>query len=369
MVGRGYARAFAEACFRQIEGFGTYGFPESHAASFALLVYISAWLKCHYPASFACALLNSQPMGFYAPAQILRDARAHGVAVREIDINASEWECTMEGPALRLGFRLIDGFHEDWAATLVAARGPRFADFTALLASGIQKPALLLLADADALRGIGLDRRLALWRVRSLQDDRDLPLLATLPIRPSRTILPPMQQAEQVVADYQSIGMSLKAHPMRFLRPGFTQQGARSCVEANQLSDGARLRIAGVVTVRQRPGSAQGVVFITIEDETGIANIVVWPSLLAHFRREILGASLLLVDGQVQRSKEDIIHIVAERLEDHSLALQKLSDTPPPHVLARGDEGPSLPTSRNMPNQSQRHPRNHRIIPRSRDFH
>ncbi len=354
MVARGYARDFAERCFHQIEGFGTYGFPESHAASFAHLVYVSAWLKCHHPAAFACALLNAQPMGFYAPAQIVRDAREHGVAVRGMDVNASGWDCTLEdGPTLRLGLRLIAGFREEWATMLEGASRPR--DFPTL-ARLLPRAALQLLAEADAMRSLGMDRRAALWRVRGLAEAPPLPLFAALDAPADRARLPHMALAEHVVADYQTAGLSLKAHPLRFLRAALAAEGILSCAEATQRRDGARVSVAGVVLVRQRPGSAAGVVFATIEDETAIANVVVWPAIIERDRRALLGSALLLVHGTVQRSPEGIVHIVAERLEDRSAALRRLDEAgmaPPP---ARADEivRPQMP--RNRP------------LPRSRDF-
>ncbi len=360
MVARGYARDFAERCFRQIEGFGTYGFPESHAASFAHLVYVSAWLKCHHPAAFAAALLNSQPMGFYAPAQILRDAREHGVSVRGVDVTASRWDCTIEEDAtLRLGFRLSGGFREDWAARI-----DRPGSFAALLRAGLPRAALVLLAEADALRGLGLDRRAALWQVRGLRDDAQLPLFAELPVAMREVALPVMAKGEQVIADYQATGLSLAAHPLRFLRTALAREGVRSCAEAGQAADGARIRVAGLVLVRQRPGSAGGVVFATIEDETGIANVVIWPALMDRFRRQIIGSSLLLVDGHIQRSPEGVVHLLAETLEDRSAALARLGETEIAPQLARGDEMPA-PKPQHHP---QRHPRDQRPIPRSRDF-
>ncbi len=358
MVARGYAAEFAERCFKQIEGFGTYGFPESHAASFAHLVYVSAWLKCHHPAAFAAALLNSQPMGFYAPAQIVRDAREHGVEVRGVDVNASGWDCTLEGGAvLRLGFRVIDGFREAWAE-LAGSRPDlpegerRFADFAALVAAGLPKVALVALAEADALRSLGLDRRAALWLVRGLRDEADLPLLAGLPVAVTKAPLPLMALSEHVAADYQSTGLSLKAHPLRFLRAGLAAEGIVTCAAAATARDGSKLRVAGVVLVRQRPGTAGGVVFATIEDETGIANIVIWPALIDRFRRALVAASLLEVQGRMQRTEEGIVHILAETLADRSDLLARL-ETPPPvmRALARADEAPA--------------PR----MPRSRDFH
>ena len=352
MVGRGYARDFAERCFRQIEGFGTYGFPESHAASFAHLVYVSAWLKCYHPAAFACALLNSQPMGFYAPAQIVHDAREHGVPVRGVDVNASCWNCSLEGPALRLGLRQISGFHEAWAEQVVRARGGGFSDFAALATSGLPHSALVLLAEADALRSLGLDRRRGLWQVRGLRDDQQLPLFADQPVTVCEASLPPMPLPEQVMADYQITGLSLKAHPLRFLRPALTTAGALTCAEATQLRDGGRVRVAGIVLVRQRPGNGN-VVFATIEDETGIANVVVWASLLDRFRREIAAARLMLVEGFIQRSPEYVVHVVAERLHDRSAALNHLFEDPPAP----------------LPTRAPGHPRSERAIPQSRNFH
>ena len=367
MVARGYARDFAERCFRQIEGFGTYGFPESHAASFANLVYVSAWLKCHHPAAFACALLNSQPMGFYAPAQIVRDAREHGVAVRGADVNASAWDCTLEqGGTLRLGLRLITGFRQDWAAALLAARGNGFAGFPALAGAGLPPPALLALAEADALRSLGLDRRTALWQVRGLDAAQDLPLFAALPVPVQRAELPHMPLPEHVVADYQSTGLSLKAHPLRFLRPALIRDRVQSCAEATMRPDGARVLVAGVVLVRQRPGSAAGVVFATIEDETGIANVVIWPSLIERDRRALIGATLLLVDGRIQRSPEGVVHVVADRLTDRSAWLRRLEDSAAPPALASPARADELPAPR--AGRPAGHPRQVRTIPRSRDF-
>jgi error-prone DNA polymerase len=348
MVARGYDSDFAERCFRQIEGFGTYGFPESHAASFAHLVYVSAWLKCHHPAAFACALLNSQPMGFYAPAQIVRDAREHGVGVRAIDVNASAWDCLLEGeaPLLRLGFRLIEGFREDWAARLLPPARRSFAELARLL----PRPALEKLAEADAMRSLGLDRRAALWQVRGLADAAPLPLFAGHDAALRAADLPRMRLGEHVAADYQSTGLSLKAHPMRLLRAVLAGEAVRSCAEATSARDGARLQVAGLVLVRQRPGSASGVVFATIEDETGIANIVIWPAVIEQYRRAVVGAALLLVAGRVQRAEEGIVHVIAERLEDRSALLRRLDAAPILPPLARADEvvRPQMPRSRDF---------------------
>ncbi len=356
MVARGYQRDFAERCFRQIEGFGTYGFPESHAASFAHLVYVSAWLKCRHPAAFACALLNAQPMGFYAPAQIVRDAREHGVAVRPVDISGSGWDCTLEsGPALRLGLRMIEGFREEWANALRATPA-RHRDLTTL-ARRLPRSAIILLAEADAMRSIGLDRRTALWHARGLPEAELPPLLAALAPPLGTAELPRMALPEHVVADYQMTGLSLKAHPLRFLRTTLRHEGIVTCAEAAERRDGARLAVAGLVLVRQRPGSAAGVVFVTIEDETGIVNIVVWPAVTERDRRALLGSSLLLVRGKVQRSPEGIVHVIAERLIDRSAALLQLDSATFPAPLARADE--------------VKHPQSPRTRPllRSRDFH
>ncbi|MCL2428417.1 MAG: OB-fold nucleic acid binding domain-containing protein, partial [Alphaproteobacteria bacterium] len=358
MVSRGYARDFAERCFRQIEGFGTYGFPESHAASFALLVYASAWLKCHHPAHFAAALLNAQPMGFYAPAQIVRDAREHGVPVRPVDVTASTWDCTIEAETtLRLGLRLIGGFREDWSDRLDRARTrARLTDFADLVRSGLPRMALEMLADADAMRGIGLDRRAALWQVRGLRGQADLPLFASEPVRSHPAPLPVMTKGEHVIADYKTTGLSLKAHPMRLLRNRLAREGIASCAEATLLGDGARVTLAGLVLVRQRPGEGT-VVFATLEDETGQANIVVWESLLERYRGPVVSSSLLFVEGHVQRvdipgAEVPIVHIVAVRLEDRS-----------PMLDAIGEETGPQPRTR-----SPGHPRQERVFPRSRDF-
>jgi error-prone DNA polymerase len=366
MTARGYSQDFSERCFHQIEGFGTYGFPESHAASFALLVYVSAWLKCHHPAAFACALLNSQPMGFYAPAQIVRDAREHGVEVCSIDVSASAWDCTLEGNALRLGLRLISGFSQAWAEKLVERRPAKedvdgrhraghddqtgFAD---LVRIGLPRAALVLLAEADALRSLKLDRRTALWQVRGLSDVAELPLFAHQPVAILPVSLPVMTKGEHVITDYQTAGLSLKSHPMRFLRNLFSGEGVLSCAQAVSQVDGTRLSVAGVVLVRQRPGDGS-VVFCTIEDETGIANVVVWSSMLSRFRRAVMGSSLLQVTGRLQRSPENIVHVIADRLDDRSPLMGRISET-------SAAIGP--------PPRSPGHPRQERIFPRSRDFH
>ncbi len=357
MTARGYERRFAEACFRQIEGFGTYGFPESHAASFAQLVYVSAWLKCHYPVVFACALLNAQPMGFYAPAQIIRDAREHGVSVRPIDVNASDWDCTIEQGALRLGLRMIDGFRADWATQLQAARGTGWRDYAGLSRAGLPQAALVALAQADAMRSLGLDRRAATWRVTNRDNPAELPLFAALENEATKSELPAASLGEQVTHDYQVSGFSLRAHPMALLREQLSGSLIMTCTAATGMRDGARVTVAGLVTVRQRPGTAKGTMFITIEDETGIANIIVWPSLIEPFRQAIIGASLLEITGMVQKSEENVVHIVAEKLADRSALIGTLDTARSP-----GDE---LPPQR----APARHPRAERVIRKSRDFH
>jgi error-prone DNA polymerase len=443
MIARGYDPGFARSCFEQIKGFGSYGFPESHAASFAQLVYISSWLKHYHPDAFCCGLLNSQPMGFYAPAQIVGDARKNGVEVREVDVSYSFAQNTLEEGdgkycAVRLGFRQIDGFHWldadeqrlkeiqasfrgtrsvnpdaqlrigeprnsqlrncsaefaavaslrndgelDWADRIVAARKRRpltsledFARDTAL-----PKRALILLADADAFRSIGLDRRAALWAVRRLPDDVPLPLFEAAIAReqPDEQAqpLPLMPLPEQVVADYQTIRLSLKGHPMEFLRKMFAQERVVPCQGVCHRNDRRRIRCAGVVLVRQRPGSAKGVVFMTLEDETGIANIVVWPKVMEQYRKEVMGARLILVEGYIQSSPEEVTHLVAQRMFDRSHDLIGLAND----ALSRKHAvpaGPALVEPLNddrrdhgeNPAQKIRHPRNVRILPASRDFH
>ncbi|HXC54351.1 MAG TPA: error-prone DNA polymerase [Rhizomicrobium sp.] len=373
MTERGYTLEFAQNCFHQIEGFGSYGFPESHAASFAHLVYISAWIKCHHPAAFACALLNAQPMGFYAPAEIVRDAREHAVDVFAPDMNFSAWDNSLEpnhvnALALRLGFRQIDGFKEEWAWKIVENRGYGYARFEEFVrCSELPKKALMLLADADGFRSVGLDRREAIWAVRRLADHDTLPLfeaqrLKELPVEQIAP-LPAMPLSEHVLADYQTLRLSLKGYPMQFLRAMFDGEKVKSCAAVEATDDGRRVRCAGVVLVRQMPGDA-GVVFITLSDETGITNVVMWPALVKTFRREIMGARLLLVEGKVQKS-EGVVHLVAERLFDRSLELDRLSeDTLRPFQGQLEDLAYQRPDSR-----TPRHPRNVRVLPKSRDFH
>jgi error-prone DNA polymerase len=369
MVERGYDPDFAQRCFDQIKGFGEYGFPESHAASFAHLVYVSSWLRWKYPAAFACALLNSQPMGFYAPAQIVRDAREHGVEVREVDVNASDWDCTLEGGALRLGFRQVDGLQRE-AGDRLAARRP-YSSVEELRTHGrVPVHAIQRLAAADTFRSIGLDRRAALWDSRALKAAPDLPLFTYAEARdegaeaePAQ--LPAMPLAEHVISDYQTIRLSLKAHPMHFLRAHYAGQKFVTAEQLTSVKDGKRVSMAGVVLIRQRPGTSKGVVFITIEDETGIANLVVWPAVFEKQRKIVMGARLMAVHGTVQRDPDsEVIHVVAGRLEDHTHLLSRLSDDSLlPSTLEKADHAGSWGRPPN------RHPRNVEIIPKSRDFH
>jgi error-prone DNA polymerase len=364
MTARGYERSFVEACFEQIKGFGSYGFPESHAASFALLVYVSAWIKCHHPAAFAAALLNSQPMGFYAPAEIVRCAREHGVPVLAADTAFSDWDCTLERNAkgvlcLRLGFRQIDGLREDDARAITEERGygyRGFADFARR--TGLSKRALVTLAEADAFRAFGFDRREGLWAVRRLPDDDPLPLFAprTAPEMGAENIspLPVMPLSEHVLADYQTTRLSLKGHPTQFLRSVFDEEGIASCKAVSDLPDGAAVRCAGVVLVRQRPGEGTAI-FITLSDETGVCNVVVWARTFAHFRKEVMGSRLLLAEGKVQKSPEGVIHLMAERLIDRSADLGLLSSA-------------AVPRHKPVPVKGG-HPRDVRVLPPSRDFH
>jgi len=362
MAARGYDRAFAERCYKQIEGFGTYGFPESHAASFALLVYVSAWLKHHYPAVFACALLNSQPMGFYAPAQIVRDAREHGVTVRPVDVNRSGWDCTLEpsedGQALRLGLRQVVGMGEAAGRAVEAARGNGYPDLHTLWRrTGLDAGALEALANADAFGSLGLDRRHALWAVKGLPDARPLPLFDG-PDAGERgpepeVRLPELSQGENVAEDYASLRMTLRAHPVSFLRDGLRDEGFVPTEALWDIEPKRRVQVAGLVLVRQRPGSAQGVIFATLEDESGIANIVLWPGVFAQYRQTFLQASLLGVRGPIQRDGL-VIHLVAEQLWDLTDRLATLQSPAFANSLAHADE--------------VKHPGPDPVYP-SRDFH
>ena len=358
MLAKGYSLEFAKRIFKQLEGFGSYGFPESHAASFALLVYVSCWLKHYYPDVFAAALLNSMPMGFYQPAQIVIDAQKHGVEVREVDVNYSTWNNLLEEKpgryfAIRLGFRQIKGIREEEMEVLVSCRGDGYRSITGLRDVGISLAALERLADADAFRSMGLDRRKALWEVSALQD---------MPVelfkgQPSETVLetqvelPLMGQGEHVVQDYATVGLSLKAHPVSFVRDQLDMLRIRSCHAINnEATDGQLVKVAGLVLVRQRPGTAGGVCFITIEDETGYSNLVVFEKLFETYRKEILHSRLLMVEGRLQREGQ-VVHVIVSKCFDFTKMLGKLlqreADDLPVLTLSRGDEKSALDVAQN----------------------
>ncbi|WP_181701604.1 error-prone DNA polymerase [Chthonobacter albigriseus] len=368
MAARGYDRDFAERCFRQIEGFGEYGFPESHAASFALLVYASSWLKCHYPDVFCAALLNAQPMGFYAPAQIVRDAQDHGVEIRPVDVNCSDWDNALErdghaadrvharhramkgaiwsSHAVRLGFRQIKGVREADMHLVVERRGAGYDSLRDVwLRTGLPKAVLERLADADCFRSIGLDRRTALWAARGLGrtgDEETLPLFAVAaPAGPKRepdVHLPPMPLGEHVVNDYRFLSLSLKGHPVSFVRPLLDAKRVAPNERLAVLAAGRTVDVAGLVLVRQRPGSAKGVIFMTIEDETGVANLIVWPKVFERLRGTVIGARFVRARGRLQR-EAGVIHVVVEEMADETAMLSRLSaDFGGFDALARADE-------------------------------
>ena len=341
MVARGYEREFAERTFSQLEGFGSYGFPESHAASFALVAYASAWMKCHHPDVFCCALLNSQPMGFYAPAQVVRDAQEHGVEVRPVCVNASRWDCTLEprrdqggGMAVRLGLRMARGLPNRYGAQLVAHRGEQvYASVEEVWRrAAVPATALERLAEADAFQGLGLDRRQALWAVKGLADTI-LPLFAAADAqrRPRPELveppvaLAPMKDGREVVEDYRSVGLSLRRHPVAFLRATLRARGMVACADLARTRDGRRVVVPGIVLVRQKPGSARGVMFMTIEDETGVANLILWPDRFERQRRLVLSAGMVACHGRVQREGE-VTHVITDRLEDLSELLRSVGE-------------------------------------------
>ena len=361
MLKKGYTDEFAKRIFKQLEGFGSYGFPESHAASFALLVYVSCWLKHYYPDVFAAALLNSMPMGFYQPAQIVIDAQKHGVEVRPADINSSTWDNLLEEKsgkyyALRLGFREVKGLRKDEMDILVDKRGEGYKTITALRDAGIGIGVLERLADADAFRSIGLDRRKALWEVSALQD---------MPVeifkgQPSESVLetqvelPLMTQGEHVVQDYATVGLSLKAHPVSFVRPELEMLRILSTHSINNdATNGQLVKVAGLVLVRQRPGTAGGVCFITIEDETGFTNLVVFEKLFETYRKEILHSRLLMVEGRLQREGL-VVHVIVSKCVDLTRMLGKL-------VQREADDLPVLTLSHaEVPNEAFHGGRNFR---------
>ena len=412
-------REFAERCFKQIEGFGEYGFPESHAASFALLVYASAWMKCHYPDVFAAALLNSQPMGFYAPAQIVRDAREHGVEVRAVDVNRLDWDCTLETErrrpraaacirampderttsarpcaAARLSpdQRIFRGRRQDHRKRCAARGFDSVRDLW--LRTGLQPAALERLAAADAFRSLGLDRRDALWAVRALQragrQGRPAAVRARRACRSSSPTwhLPPMLLGEQVVEDYRHLHLSLKAHPVSFLRGDLDARGIVRHEALAAIKSGRRVTVAGLVLVRQRPGTANGVIFMTLEDETGIANTIVWPQMFETFRPIVLGARLVSVTGKLQNEK-GVIHVVAERVDDltpllapsvraerHRSSARPLrrGEAPDPGNRSEKRAHPRRGNSlvrllREQPDLAEQLTSTHAVMPKGRNFH
>jgi error-prone DNA polymerase len=315
MERNGYSAQFADAIYRQILGFGEYGFPESHSASFALLVYVSSWLKRHHPAAFCAALLNSQPMGFYAPSQLVQDARRHGVEVRPPDVNASEWDCTLEDGALRLGLRMVSGLSE--------AQGRRIAQgkpYRAVPELGLDKKNLRCLAAAGALQPLAGHRRLAHWAAAGAE--RRAPLDAAAAERLPELAAP--REGEDIVADYASLGLTLGRHPLALLRNQLRKHKLINAEELQSLPHGATSRVAGLVTCRQRPDTASGVIFVTLEDETGTVNVVVWKRLSERQKPALLGARLLAVQGVIERDGE-VVHLVARRLADYSRLLGPLA--------------------------------------------
>ncbi len=347
MVKNGYTLEYSQRVFKQLEGFGSYGFPESHAASFALLVYVSSWIKCYYPDVFACALLNSMPMGFYQPAQIVIDAQKHGVEVKPVDINYSTWDNRLEEKSgryhvLRLGFRQVKGLREEDMKLLVAARNKLYSCIEELRNTGISEAALEKLADADAFRSINLDRRQALWEV----SDKDRPV-GFFTGQPSdeamenKVSLPEMTASEHVVHDYAATSLSLKAHPVSFVREKLQQLHIVSTKDLAVIADGKILQVDGLVLVRQRPGTAKGICFMTIEDETGFANLVIFKNLFEKYRKEILQSRLIMVEGQLQREGK-VIHVIVKRCYDLSKLLRNLTaannENLPLLTLSRADE-------------------------------
>ena len=330
MIKNGYKEEYDRRVFRQLEGFGSYGFPESHAASFALLVYVSAWIKCYYPDIFAAGMLNSQPMGFYAPAQLVRDAQKHGVIVVPVDINHSSWDNTLVEKTetyykVRLGFRHVKGLGEEEIAILTHARRKPYSCINELIDAGISDGALELLANADAYRSIGLDRRKALWEISALADHprgifRGQPSESTWE---QGVLLPEMSLSEHVIQDYSSTSLSLKAHPLSFVRNRLASKNVLSAKQLEQLPGGTPVKVAGLVLVRQRPGTASGICFVTLEDETGSVNVVVFANLFEKFRKEVLHSKVLVVAGKLQ--KEGLVtHVIAEICYDGSSLLHQL---------------------------------------------
>jgi error-prone DNA polymerase len=387
MVARGYTHEYAERVFKQLEGFGSYGFPESHAASFALLVYVSSWIKCYYPGVFACALLNSMPMGFYQPAQIVIDAKKHGVEVRPVDINYSDWDNKLERTptertpsprgegagdeaALRLGFRQVKGLRQEDMTLLTSARKKPYTHINQLRAIGLSDAVLQKLADADAFRSIGLDRREALWQV-STKDTPKALFTGQLPEdeKHEHVALPVMSQSEHVVHDYATTALSLKAHPVSFVREKLQQLHIISTKQLTTAKNGDQVKVAGLVLVRQRPGTASGICFMTIEDETGFANLVIFQNLFDTYRKEILQSRLIMVEGKLQIEGE-VIHVIVQRCHNFSKLLRQLtpsnSENLPVLTLAYPDEK-SIPPGLNKRSQVRENAQE-KIFPEARNF-
>jgi error-prone DNA polymerase len=351
MVERGYPRDFAERTFKQIEGFGSYGFPESHAASFAKIAYASCWVKHHHPDVFCAALLNAQPMGFYAPAQIVQDARKHGVEIRPVSVNHSHWDCTLEPAngryrAVRLGFRQVRGLANVHGAAIAVARGPvAYASIEDMWRrAGVPRAAVERLAEADAFSCLAEDRRQGLWKVKGL-GEAPLPLFAAADAReqgfspeglePPVSLIP-LTAGREVVEDYRSLQLSLRGHPVSFVRPQLDTMKIVRCADLATIRDGRNIEVAGVILVRQRPGSAKGVLFITIEDETGVANGILWPGKFEIYRRQVMSALMIAMRGRLQKEGE-IIHIICDRITDHDDMLRSIGQTGFAVAPGRGD--------------------------------
>ncbi len=374
MVERGYPKDFAERTFKQIEGFGSYGFPESHAASFAKIAYASCWMKHHHPDVFCAALLNAQPMGFYAPAQIVRDAQKHGVEVRPVSINDSHWDCTLEEAdggylAVRLGFRQVRSLANIHGAAIVGARGdvPYDCVEDVWRRAGVPRAAIERIAEADGFACLSEDRRQGLWKVRGL-GEAPLPLFAAADAREAgfspeglepETALRSMTEGREVVEDYRTLQLSLRAHPLSFLRDELDGMGIVRCADLPHIRDGRNIEVAGVILVRQRPGSAKGVLFVTIEDETGIANGILWPDRFDIYRRPVMSASMIAMRGRLQKEGE-VIHIICDRIIDHDAMLRSIGRSDFSVAPGRGDgaRNGGGPDSRDAP-----------LRIRSHDFH
>ncbi|WP_231489745.1 error-prone DNA polymerase [Pedobacter sp. Leaf170] len=377
MTARGYTEEFARRVFKQLEGFGSYGFPESHAASFALLVYVSCWLKCYYPDVFACAILNSMPMGFYQPAQLVIDARNHGVEIKEIDVNLSDWDNKLEEKTgkycgLRLGFRQISGVKEEDIEVLIKSRFSGYQNLHSLLDAGVSIAALEILADADAFRSIGMDRRQALWEISALKD-RPIGAFKGQPSsseKEQQIQLPLMSQGEHVVQDYTSTSLSLKAHPVSLIREKLQLFNIKSSQDIKTISNGSHIKVAGLIIVRQRPGTAGGVCFISLEDEFGWFNVVIFEKLFESYRKEILHSRLLMVEGKVQKEGE-VTNVIVSKCFDFTKLLKGLTEKDDDHLpiltLSRsGEKEPPYPTQNKRSQVRQVSP--HQVFDGGRNF-